>query len=128
MLCILILLFGPSNYNINLIISLSVIFFIFIYYKFKRIGFYYAATLFLLIGAFLSIEKSLWNILIFLIPYVLLIKEKVEFDFDEALVVAFSCLGFWIILIEFNYLEYIGLFLAITTALLIYFLNNIIEE
>ncbi|HEC92969.1 MAG TPA: hypothetical protein ENI51_08280 [Candidatus Atribacteria bacterium] len=88
---------------------------------------YYQASFFLLIGTFLSIENAVY-LPIFLISYIFLIKEKVEFDFDEALVVAFSCLGFWIILIEFNYLEYIGLFLAITTALLIYFLNNIIEE
>jgi len=89
---------------------------------------YYLVSFFLLIGAFLSLEKSPFYPIIFLLPYILIIKEDFIFDPEKLLKTAFSVLGFWIILIRFNDLGYLGLFFSFSAGMLIYLLNDIIEE
>jgi len=89
---------------------------------------YYQGSFFLLIGAFLTLEKSPFYFLILLLPYILIIKEDFIFDPEKLLKTAFSVLGFWIILIRFNDLGYLGLFFSFSAGMLIYLLNDIIEE
>ncbi|HEC88065.1 MAG TPA: hypothetical protein ENI52_01975 [Thermoplasmata archaeon] len=89
---------------------------------------YYQASFFLLIGAFLSLEKSLFYFLVLLLPYILVMKETIIFDSEKILKITFSILGFWIILLKFNDLGYLGLFFSFSAGMLIYLLNDIIEE
>jgi len=89
---------------------------------------YYLVSFFFLIGAFLSLEKSLFYFLVLLLPYILVMKEEIIFDSEKILKITFSVLGFWIILLKFNDLGYLGLFFSFSAGMLIYLLNDIIEE
>ena len=98
------------------------------FFQFDRNLLYYLSSFFLLIGILLAAESSLLYFLILITSYILLIKEKIGFDSEKIVKVAFSALGFWIILIRFNDLGYFGLFFSCSAGLLIYLLNDIIEE
>ena len=131
---ILILIFNPIGYRFaGEVIALSLLFYgLYPILKDRlhldRSLICYLVSFFILIGAFLSIEKSLFYFLIFLLPYILIIKEDFIFDPEKLLKTAFSVLGFWIILIRFNDLGYLGLFFSFSAGMLIYLLNDIIEE